>query len=172
MNLGTSNSLLDQTLQECDVALQTLKEHLRIAQDSMKKFADRKPCEVEWAVGDWVFWKIRSYRQTSLAKRKNEKLSPKYFGPYQVVTKVGTLACRLALSYGTPIHHVFHVPQLKELVGPHRSVQSSLHSLLMRLNGLRSPNPCVVIDRILTLKLGKYWCSGRAYHFMKQLGKG
>ena len=70
----TPNSTLDELLKERDVALGELKEHLRIAQERMKKYADQKRREVD-QVEDMVFLKIRPYRQVSLRKKRNEKLS-------------------------------------------------------------------------------------------------
>ena len=61
-----------------------LKEHLQVAQDKIKKNADLKRRDVEYAVGDMVFLKSRPYRQISLRQKKNEK-SPKFFGPYKIV---------------------------------------------------------------------------------------
>lgn len=77
---------------------------------------------MEYEVGDWVFLKIRPYHQVSLARKRNEKLSPKYFGPCQIIAKVGVLAYKLALPEEATIHPVFHVSQLKKLVGPHHTV--------------------------------------------------
>lgn len=51
--------------------LGALKEHLRVAQDKMKKYVDLKRREVDYQVGDLIFLKLRPYSQVSLRKKRN-----------------------------------------------------------------------------------------------------
>lgn len=83
----TPNSTLDERLKERDIALGALKDHLRVAQEKTKKYADHKRRHVDFEEGDMVFLKIRLYRQVSIRKKKNEKLSPKFFGPYRIIKR-------------------------------------------------------------------------------------
>ncbi|KAA0040843.1 Ty3/gypsy retrotransposon protein [Cucumis melo var. makuwa] len=125
----TSNVTLDEQLKERDEMILSLRENLRLAQDQMKKYADKKRRDVEYSVGDLVFLKIRSYRQLSLRRKRNEKLSAKYFGPYKILERIGPVAYKLELLEGSLIHPVFHVSQLKKLVGEHTDVQTTLQQL-------------------------------------------
>jgi hypothetical protein len=101
-------------------------QHLLRAKQRMKKYADGKRSERQFQVDDWVFLKLQPYIQSSLAARSNQKLAFKFFGPYRVLARVGTVAYRLELPPSSSIHPVFHVSQLKKAVGAHHSVTSSL----------------------------------------------
>jgi hypothetical protein len=86
-------------------------------------------------VGDWVYLKLQPYAQTSLAPRANQKLASKFFGPFQVISRVGNVAYELQLPAATAIHHVFHVSQLKTAVPTSHSVSA----LPQALDGLQIP---------------------------------
>lgn len=47
------------------------------------------------------------------------KLSAMYYGPYLVLKQVGTVAFQLQLPAQARIHPVFHVSQVKQVVGSH-----------------------------------------------------
>ena len=54
--------------------------------------------EISFEVGDWVFLRLQPYKQMSLKQaKKDNKLSPKYYDPYKVLQKIGTMAYKLEL---------------------------------------------------------------------------
>jgi hypothetical protein len=65
--------------------------------------------------------------QSSLAPRSNQKLAFKFFGPYKVLGKVGSVAYKLQLPASSMVHPIFHVSQLKKMmVGAHQQITDSL----------------------------------------------
>jgi hypothetical protein len=77
-------------------------------------------------VGEQVLLKLQPYVQSSMVNRSFPKLSFKYFGPYEVIEKIGSIAYGLQLPASNSIHHVFHVSQLKAFTPDHSPVYSSL----------------------------------------------
>ena len=108
---------IDRYLQERDHVLTLLKEQLLNAQHNMKATKDSKRRDVAFSVGDTVYLRLRPYRMRTLSKKYNEKLAPKYFCPYTIIQQINPVAYELALSPESRLHPVFHVSQLKPVVG-------------------------------------------------------
>lgn len=53
--------------------IRELKANLKQAQDRMKKYADFNRTERQFLEGDWVYLKLKPYRQISIAGNKNQK---------------------------------------------------------------------------------------------------
>ncbi|XP_070662801.1 uncharacterized protein [Malus domestica] len=79
----------------------------------MKVQADKRRSERVFEVGDLVYLRLVPYQLQSLAPHQYHKLQPRYFGPYEVLERIGVVAYKLKLPEGTKIHPVFHVSKLK-----------------------------------------------------------
>jgi hypothetical protein len=122
-----SNQAVTELITNRQNAVKELKQHLVKAQARMKKFADLKRLERHFGIGDWVYLKFQPYRQLSVkGKKGNHKLNPKYYGPYEILAKVGRVAYHLNLPKESLIHSVFHISQLKRKVGPTSTILPKL----------------------------------------------
>ena len=96
----------------------------------MKKNADKKRTERSFAVGDFVYLKLQPYVQYSVAPCAHHKLQFKFYGPFEVLARVGSVAYQLRLPDGSRIHPVIHVSQLKKALGSGHTLQPMLPSPL------------------------------------------
>ncbi|WMV14796.1 hypothetical protein MTR67_008181 [Solanum verrucosum] len=108
-----SEEEVDRSLITKDFKVQLLKFHISRAQQRMASLANQHRTDRQFSEGDWVYLKIQPYRQLSISNKSFSKLSTKYYGPYQILQKVGPVAYKLLLPPQAAIHHTFHVSQLK-----------------------------------------------------------
>ena len=93
---------------------QQAKQTLENTRESMKKYYHRKATEQRSIeVGDLVMLNAKNIR----TKRLSKKLSPKLYGPFEVLKKKGSRASKLEISPRWKIDPVFHI----SLLEPYRS---------------------------------------------------
>lgn len=132
--------------------LKQLKTNLQVAANRMKQQADRGRSEREFKVGEWVFLKLQSYRQSTLERRKSEKLSPRFYGPYEIVARVGPVAYTLKLPEGARIHPTFHVSLLKKCPDPS---MVPVHIPEEAASAIAVKEPEEIVERRLIQRRGK-----------------
>ena len=93
--------------------LSLLKQNLCVAQERMRWFVDKKRVERSFVVGDWVYLRLQPYKQSLVHHKKLGKLASRYYGPFQVIHKIGEVSYKLDLPSGSLIHLVFMFPASK-----------------------------------------------------------
>jgi hypothetical protein len=136
---------VDRVLHDRAQISRLLKDNLTAAQSRMKQQADKHRSEREFVVGDWVFLRLQPYRQISIQVRSSMKLSPRFYGPYKVLERIGPVAYRLQLPPDSKIHPVFHVSCLKKKLGT--QVFSQQHLPDITSTGEVRALPGAILDR-------------------------
>jgi hypothetical protein len=108
---------VDRQLRDRDIFLAESKDRLLQAQTMMKATYDKHLRDMEFVVGDWVWLRLNHRSATTIREGRYSKLGPKYFGPYQILERIGSISYRLRLLARARIHDVFHIAFLKKYEG-------------------------------------------------------
>ena len=76
--------------------VKVVHDNLKKARERQKSYADNRRRDLQFEIGDRVFLKISPWKGM-LSFRKRGKLSLRYIGPYEIVSKVGPVAYKLKL---------------------------------------------------------------------------
>ena len=91
-------------------------DNLKRVRDRQKSYADNRRRDLQFEISDRVFLKISPWKGV-LRFGMQGKLSPRYIGTYEIVSKVGLVAYRLKLPPElSRIHDTFHVSMLRKYI--------------------------------------------------------
>jgi hypothetical protein len=147
---STASPDVDELLQHRHTFSDFLQQQLARATRRMKQSADQKRSFREFQIGEQVLLKLQPYVKHSVVRRKYPKLSFKYFGPYTVLERYGTVAYKLELPSTSQVHPVFHVSQLKSYIPDHTPVFQELPTPLQL--DVAALTPQEILDRRLVKK--------------------
>ena len=100
---------IDRSLAAREDCIKMLKYQLSKTQHRMKQQVDKHRTDRTFEARDLVYARLHPYRQQSVACKTSNKLSAKFFGPFPILTRIGTMAYKLQLPETSRIHPVFHV---------------------------------------------------------------
>ena len=103
----------------------------------------------EFSVGDHVYLKVRETK-SSLKLGSCSKLSPRYYGPFEVLERIRIVAYRLALPSSTRDHNVFHVSFRNRYVHDHNHV-INWYVIQVEPKGEFQIEPMCILERNVTM---------------------
>ena len=139
MSGSIANHEVESLLLQRDAVLDEFKHHLHCAQQKMKAHTDSKHRDIHWTIGELIYVKLRPYRQSSLARRVNEKLAPRFYGHFKILEKIRPVAYKLELPAMARIHPVFNISLLKKATGSQPVSPSIPFSLTVDMEQLVQP---------------------------------
>ena len=90
-----------------------IRQCLLTAQSRQKRYAGVRRRPLEFEIGDHVFLKVIP-KKGVVRFGKRGKLSPRFIGPFEMLERIGTVACQLALPPSmSGVHEAFHVSMLQ-----------------------------------------------------------
>ena len=116
--VGESSITGPDLIRDTSEKLSLIRQRLLTAESRQKSYEDVGRGPLEFEVGDHVFLKVMPKRGV-VKFSKRGKLSPRFFGPFEILERVGTIAYWLALPPSmSGVHEVFHVSMLRKYT-PH-----------------------------------------------------
>ncbi|KAL6125051.1 hypothetical protein ACLB2K_077559 [Fragaria x ananassa] len=145
-NVGERELCGPDIIHDTNEKIKVVRDRLKAAQSRQKSYVDVRRKDLEFQVGDWVFLKLSPWKGV-VRFGKRGKLSPRYFGPYEIIERVGSLAYRLALPPElSRIHNVFHVSMFRKYIAyPSHVLEEQPISLQKDLS--YEEEPVQILDR-------------------------
>ena len=102
-------------LKEMEQEVAKIIQNLKASQDRKKRYEDKHRMNKEFSIRYHVYLKVKA-KKSSLKLGNCAKLSPRYYGSFEVIERIGPVAYRLAFPASTSAHNVFHVSLPKRYV--------------------------------------------------------
>ncbi|GKD08089.1 putative reverse transcriptase domain-containing protein, partial [Tanacetum coccineum] len=129
-----------ELVQETIEKISQIMDRLKVARDRQKSYTDKRRKPLEFSVGDYVLLKVSPWKGVVRFGKKG-KLAPRFFGPFEIIKKVGPVAYMLDLPKELDgVHDTFHVSNLKKsLADPTLQVPLNEIQVDARLNFVEVP---------------------------------
>ena len=126
--------------------VKVVRDNLKIAKDRQRSYADNRHRDLQFEISNRVFLKISPWKGVLRFGRRG-KLSLRYIGPYEIVSKMGPVAYGLKLPPElSRIHDTFHVSMLMKYI-PNPSHVQREQPVQLKENLTYEEIPVQIVDR-------------------------
>ena len=123
-----------------------IQYRLLTAQSRQKSYADRRVRALVFMEGDHVWLRVSPVKSVMRFGTKG-KHSPRFIGPFEILSRVGEVAYKLALPPSlSAVHPIFHVSMLRKYI-PDESHVISLDSVELGPDLTFEEDPIAILDR-------------------------
>ena len=95
-----------EMLQEMERMEKMVQQNLKEAQERKKRYAYLKGRYQEFKIWEHVYLKVKA-RRSSLKLGKFSKLAPRFYGPFEILTRIRPVVYQLALLANLKVHNFF-----------------------------------------------------------------
>ena len=100
-------------MKEMEKEVAKIRQNLKLAHDRQKSYENHKRVHKEFNFGGHVYLHVR-LRKSSLKLGSCAKFSPRYYGPFEDIYRIGPVEYRLTLPTNTKAQDVFNVSLLRK----------------------------------------------------------
>ncbi|GJR90051.1 putative reverse transcriptase domain-containing protein [Tanacetum coccineum] len=153
--IGESSLIGLELVQETTDNVVLVKENPKAVRDRQKGYVDYRRKSLEFEVGDRVLLRVSPWKGV-VRFGMNDKLAPRYVGPFEILERIDLVAYRLRLPEElSGVHDTFHVSNIKKCLA-----DASLHVPLNEIKVDKTlrfiEEPLEILDReIKSLKRSK-----------------
>jgi hypothetical protein len=91
-----------------------IQDNLKAAKSHQETYANKRRGPLEFDVRDHLYLRVSPMKGAKRFGLKG-KLAPQYMGPFPILEKCGTMACKLDLQPSLAgVHDIFHMSQLNK----------------------------------------------------------
>nr|GEU63334.1 putative reverse transcriptase domain-containing protein [Tanacetum cinerariifolium] len=144
--VGEGQLIRPELVQETTEKISQIKDRIKATHDQQKSYADKRRKPLEFSVGDYVLFKVSPWKGVVRFGKKG-KLAPRFFGPFEIIEKVGLVTYQLDMPEElNGVHDAFHVSNLKKrLADPTLQVPLDEIRVDAKLNFMEEP--VEILDR-------------------------
>ena len=122
-----------------------IKQNLKATHDRHKFYADKNMTAREFKVGENVLLKVKP-KKISLKLGSCTKLATRFYGPFEILDRIGPIAYMLALPSSMNVYNLFNVSLLKKYVHDPNHV-IDWHLIWVETEGDFQVQPMRVLDK-------------------------